>query len=86
MNDAVGTVGLGGAVTVIVVEAAGLWPPAFDARSVTVYVPAANVCWGFCAVDVVPSPKFHAHDVGDPVDVSVNCTFSGRHAAAWPTP
>jgi hypothetical protein len=23
---------------------------------------------------VDPSPKFHCHEVGDPVDVSVNCT------------
>jgi hypothetical protein len=26
---------------------------------------------------VVPSPKFHCQEVGDPVEVSVNCT-------AWP--
>ena len=25
---------------------------------------------------VAPSPKFHDHDVGEPVDVSVNCTMS----------
>ncbi|MGA2362179.1 MAG: hypothetical protein ABSG73_06925 [Candidatus Aminicenantales bacterium] len=29
---------------------------------------------GFWAVEVVPSPKFHSQDVGDPVDVSVNWT------------
>jgi hypothetical protein len=27
----------------------------------------------FCRVLVPPSPKFHDHDVGDPVDASVNC-------------
>jgi hypothetical protein len=32
------------------------------------------VCAGFCRVDVDPSPKLHDHDVGVPVDVSVNCT------------
>jgi hypothetical protein len=25
---------------------------------------------------VPPSPKFHDHDVGEPVEVSVNCTTS----------
>jgi len=25
------------------------------------------VCEGFCAVEIAPSPKFHAQDVGDPV-------------------
>jgi hypothetical protein len=25
-------------------------------------------------VPVVPSPKFHDHDIGDPVDVPVNVT------------
>ena len=25
---------------------------------------------------VAPSPKFHAHDVGEPDDVSLNCTTS----------
>ena len=29
---------------------------------------------GFCAVLVAPSPKFQDHEVGDPADVSVNCT------------
>jgi hypothetical protein len=33
---------------------------------------------GFWAVLVAPSPKFHAQEVGDPKEVSVNCT-------AWPT-
>ena len=36
-----------------------------------------NVWDGFCAELVPPSPKVHAHDVGVPVDVSVNDTASG---------
>jgi hypothetical protein len=40
-------------------------------------VPAANVCDGFCTVDVPPSPKAHAHDVGDSVEVSVKDTVNG---------
>jgi hypothetical protein len=35
------------------------------------------VCEGFCSVDVAPSPKAHDHDVGPPVDVSVNRTARG---------
>jgi hypothetical protein len=34
----------------------------------------ANVWLGFWEVLVPPSPKFHCHDVGLPVDVSVYCT------------
>jgi hypothetical protein len=46
--------------------------------SVTVFVPAVVYVWlGFCDVEVPPSPKFHSHDVGDPVEVSVNWM-------AWP--
>ena len=33
---------------------------------------AAYVCSGFCRVLVVPSPKFHSHDVGRFWLVSVN--------------
>jgi hypothetical protein len=29
---------------------------------------------GFCKVLVVPSPRFHCQEVGDPAEVSVNCT------------
>jgi len=29
---------------------------------------------GFWAALVAPSPKFHSHEVGAPVEVSVNCT------------
>jgi len=54
-------------------------PPAeFDAVNATVYVPEVAYVWlGFCAVDVLASPKSQAHDVGVPVEVSVNCTASG---------
>ena len=34
------------------------------------------VCAGFWVVAVVPSPKFHSHEVGAPVEVSVNWTGS----------
>ena len=34
----------------------------------------AKVWLGFCAVLVVPSLKLHDHEVGVPVEVSVNCT------------
>ena len=48
-------------------------PPAFVAVKVTVYVPGtAKGLTGFGAVlDGPPSPKFHSHSVGSPVDVSV---------------
>jgi hypothetical protein len=43
--------------------------------NVTVFDPADVKAWlGFWVVDVDPSPKFHCQEVGDPVDVSVNCT------------
>ena len=32
---------------------------------------------GFCAVEVLPSPKSHDHDVADPVDSSVKSTVKG---------
>ena len=51
-------------------------PVGLVAVSETVKVPtAANVCVGCCAVAVDPSPKFHAHDVGEPDDPSVNVTL-----------
>jgi hypothetical protein len=34
----------------------------------------AKVWLGFWAALVAPSPKFHRQEVGDPEDVSVNCT------------
>jgi hypothetical protein len=40
---------------------------------VTVKEAAATKEWlGFLVVEVVPSPKFHCQEVGDPVEVSVN--------------
>src|SRR4051794_6410011 len=70
--------GGGGADTVILVVVEVLLPPAFDAVKVTLYVPAAAyVLFGLCSVDVVLSPKSHAHDVGAPVEVSVNDTSIG---------
>ena len=35
------------------------------------------VCEGFCVVDVAPLPKSHAHEVGEPVEVSVKFTVRG---------
>lgn len=47
----------------------------FATVRVTVLVPADAYVWLGCwAVLVAPSPKFHCQEVGDPVDVSVNCT------------
>jgi hypothetical protein len=61
------------AVFVIVFE-----PMAFAATSITVYVPAIVYwCDGLLAVLVPPSPNVHAHDVGEPADVSANCTVNG---------
>lgn len=55
-----------------------LEPEVFVTVRVTVYdAVAMNVWLGFWAVLVAPSPKFHCHEVGEPVEVSVNCT-------AWP--
>src|SRR3954471_14977716 len=72
-NDAVGATGA--ADTVIVAVTGALVPAALAAVNATVYVPPdVKVCAGFCAVAVDPSPKFHDHEVGDPVERSVNCT------------
>jgi hypothetical protein len=50
-------------------------PEALVAVRVTVLAPVVvNVWLGFWAVLVPPSPKFHSHEVGLPVDVSVNAT------------
>lgn len=52
-------------------------PPAFDTSNATEYDAALLYRWvGFCNVLVAPSPKFHPHDVGAPVEVSVNRTTS----------
>jgi hypothetical protein len=56
-----------------------LEPVAFVTVKVIVPVPVDAYVWtGFCAVEVVASPKLHDHEVGVPVDASVNCTD-------WPT-
>jgi hypothetical protein len=53
-------------------------PAAFDAVSVTVYVPAEEyVCTGFCSMEVPPSPNDQTHEVGIFVVESMNWTFSG---------
>jgi hypothetical protein len=57
-----------------------LLPAALATVNVTVYVPAARyLCSGFSNGEPPPSPKSHDHDVGEPVDVSVNCTSSGPY-------
>src|SRR5204863_8639375 len=59
---------------------AELDPAEFFTVSFTTYVPDFENRWlGFFTVDVftVPeavSPKIHDHEVGEPVDVSVNCS------------
>src|SRR5687767_10092971 len=45
-------------------------PSAFSNVSVIVYFPVfVNVCPGFCAVDVPPSPKFHCQPVMEGIAV-----------------
>ena len=51
---------------------------AFFTVKLTVYFPAAAyLCTGFLAIEYVLSPKFHFYEVGVPVLLSVNVTFSG---------
>jgi hypothetical protein len=53
-------------------------PPALVAVRDTVNVPrVVYVCVGFWLVDVVPSPKFHDHEVGVLVLASVKSTAMG---------
>ena len=55
-----------------------LLPSSFMTVNVTVNVPAAVYwCAGFWSLEVPPSSKVHAHEVGELVDVSVNVTVSG---------
>jgi hypothetical protein len=55
-----------------------LLPAAFLAVRLTVYFPALLYVWSrFCCVEVLPSPKTHLHEVGDPVLLSVKVTFNG---------
>jgi hypothetical protein len=63
------------AATTVTVRLVLFDPEALVAVNVTVFDPAvANVWLGFREVLVPPSPKFHCHEVGLPVDVSVNAT------------
>ena len=55
-----------------------LLPPKFVALSVTSKTfGSTNVWTGFCSVEEFASPKFQFQDVGEPVEVSVNCTANG---------
>jgi hypothetical protein len=68
--NAATTIALAATVTVFIAleDEVGL-----DAVRVTEYEPAAtNACAGFWLALVDPSPKFQLHDVGLPVDASVN--------------
>jgi hypothetical protein len=48
------------------------------AVSTTVYVPGVVYwCVGFWEVDVPPSPNVQDHDVGEPLELSVNVTVRG---------
>jgi hypothetical protein len=50
-------------------------PEPFVTVRVTVFEPAVVKVWfGFRELAVEPSPKFQAHEVGVPVEVSVNWT------------
>jgi hypothetical protein len=63
------------AATIVIGRLVLLEPEAFVTVKVTVPVPVDAYVWtGFCAVEVVESPKPHNQEVGLPVDVSVNCT------------
>jgi hypothetical protein len=63
-------------------------PAALRTVSVTVYVPVFENWWtGFFPVVVLErpearSPKFHAQEVGEPVDVSMNCSVRRGPALA----
>ena len=53
-------------------------PFVFETVNITIYVPRLEYVYdGFCKVLVPPSPNAHDHEVGEPVDVSVNRTVSG---------
>jgi hypothetical protein len=63
------------AATTVTVRVVLIDPEALVAVRVTVLAPAVVNAWlGFWEVLVPPSPKFHCHEVGLPVDVSVNAT------------
>ncbi len=55
-----------------------LVPPAPPAVNVTEYSPdSLYVCTGFLSVELVSSPKYHFHEAGDPVLLSVKLTVRG---------
>ena len=57
-----------------------LGAPPFETVSVTSYSPGAEkIALGFWRGEELPLPNVHAHEVGDPVDVSVNLTVRGKH-------
>jgi hypothetical protein len=61
------------AVPTVIVRVEVFDPVLLVAVNVTVLEPAVVNAWlGFCDDEVVPSPKLHCHEVGDPVEVSVN--------------
>ena len=69
MNDAAT------AATTVTVRVVLFDPEALVAVRVTVFAPAVVYAWlGFWEVLVPPSPKFHCHEVGLPIEVSVNAT------------
>ncbi len=54
-----------------------LLPGLFTVK-LTVYFPVLlYTCTGFFSVELVPSPKIHFHEAGDPVLLSVKLTLSG---------
>jgi hypothetical protein len=55
-----------------------LLPPGLFTVKLAVYFPALlYMCTGFFCVEFVLSPKYHCHDVGDPMLLSVKLTLSG---------
>jgi hypothetical protein len=61
------------AATTVTVRLTFLEPELLATVKVTVLAPAVAYVWlGFWRVEVDPSPKAQLHDVGPPVDASVN--------------
>ena len=59
-------------------------PAEFVAVRVALYVPGVvYVCVGFCAVELFPSPKSHAHEVGFPELWSVKTMVRGAGPEDW---
>jgi hypothetical protein len=69
-----------GLFTVMVLLAFELLVELLAVRTTMNAFAAVKMCVGFCAVLVPPSPKFQDHEVGLPVEVSVNetaCPLTG---------